>query len=120
MKDDRPLFSVTRKDFEITWFSGTGNGGQNRNRHKNCCRIKHIETGVIGTGQSQRDARANQKEAFRNVVENPRFKAWLNGKVSDALFGTETIDRKVDEAMSPENIKIEYIEEGKWKEKEKR
>jgi len=29
------LFSVTKKDIEITYYSGRGAGGQHRNRHKN-------------------------------------------------------------------------------------
>jgi len=29
------LFSVIKKEFEITYYSGKGAGGQHRNRHKN-------------------------------------------------------------------------------------
>ena len=35
-KQKELLFSVTKKDFSITWFSGTGAGGQYRNKHQNC------------------------------------------------------------------------------------
>lgn len=39
------------KDFKIEWYSGTGAGGQHRNKHQNSCRITHIETGLIVTAQ---------------------------------------------------------------------
>ena len=34
------LFSVTADDFEITWFFGTGSGGQYRNENRNCCCLR--------------------------------------------------------------------------------
>lgn len=79
------LFSVGPNDFEVTWFSGTGAGGQYRNKHQNCCRIKHKETGVIGTGQGERNREANKKEAFMNVYNNSTFQAWLRVKIAEAL-----------------------------------
>lgn len=60
---------LTRKDFKLEWFSGTGAGGQYRNKHQNCCRITHIETGLMATGQSHRDRPGNQKEAFEALAE---------------------------------------------------
>lgn len=108
------LFSVT--DFEISWFSGTGAGGQYRNKHQNCCRIKHKETGIIGTGQSNRNQEANRKEAFMSVVNNPRFQVWLKTKISDVLYNSsreESIDDIVDREMK--NIKIEVKDDkGNW------
>lgn len=59
----------TKKDFRLEWFSGTGGGGQNRNKHQNCCRIIHIETGITATGQTERDRTANQNRAFRALVK---------------------------------------------------
>lgn len=54
------LFSVTRKDLDIDcFFSGSGAGGQNRKRNQNCCRIKHIDSGVIVTGQSPKSRHAD-------------------------------------------------------------
>lgn len=59
---------LTKKDFRVEWFSGTGGGGQYRNKHQNCCRITHIETGFRATGQSNRERPANQKEAFTKLA----------------------------------------------------
>ena len=107
------LFSVTANDFEVTWFSGTGSGGQYRNKHQNCCRLKHKETGVIGTGQSHRSQEANKKEALMSVYNNPKFQSWLRLKIAEALE-EESIDDIVDREMN--NIRIEVRDEdGHWK-----
>lgn len=106
------LFSLTKKDFEVTWFSGTGCGGQYRNKHQNCCRIKHIETGIIGTGQSNRDRIANQKEAFYSLYKNPKFQIWLHERISENLIDKDEIERKVDEEMK--KIKIEVWDGNKY------
>lgn len=55
------------KDIVITLFSGTGAGGQNRNKCQKCIRIKHIPTGIIVTGQSQRSLEANKRDAFNEL-----------------------------------------------------
>ena len=60
--------SYTAKDFEVQWFSGTGKGGQHRNKHQNCCRIIHKETGLKATGQRSRERGANQDAAFRALA----------------------------------------------------
>jgi protein subunit release factor B len=59
----------TNKDFTVTWFRGTGAGGQYRNKHQNCCRIIHDATGLMATGQSYRERPANQKEAFNRLAQ---------------------------------------------------
>lgn len=107
------LFSVTKNDFDVTWFSGTGAGGQYRNKHQNCCRIIHKATGAIGTGQSQRDRLSNQKEAFMNCVNSDKFQAWLRIRIAEEL-SRETIDEKVEKAMAPKNLRVEIRENGKW------
>ncbi len=59
---------LTKKDFKIEWFSGTGAGGQHRNKHQNCCRITHTETGLsaIGTGKERT---TNQRQAFKQLAK---------------------------------------------------
>lgn len=60
--------SMTAKDFKLDWFSGSGAGGQHRNKHQNCCRITHLETGLMATGQNSRSRQTNQREAFERLV----------------------------------------------------
>ena len=63
------IFSARKKDFHIDWFSGKGAGGQHRNKHQNCCRITHKETGLMALCQDHRERPANQRVAFRRLVE---------------------------------------------------
>jgi len=100
------LFSVTKKDLTITYFSGTGGGGQHRNRHKNCVRIIHKDSGAISTGQSSKEKQANMKEAFKGLVKHPKFKIWHTMKINEIIEG-KNIEERVEELMKPENLKIE-------------
>ena len=75
-KSKELLFSITRKDLKIDYFSGTGAGGQHRNKHQNCVRLRHSVSGAIVTGQSHRERRSNIKEALNNLVSSPKFKIW--------------------------------------------
>lgn len=59
---------LTKKDFSLDWFSGQGAGGQHRNKHQNCCRITHIETGLRAQGTEARERPANQRKAFERLV----------------------------------------------------
>ena len=109
------LFSVTKNDLEVDWFSGTGCGGQYRNKHQNCCRIRHKDSGAIATGQSQRDRVSNLKEAMENLTKSPKFKAWVKVRVGEVTGEKADIEAKVDRAMR--YLKFEVKDEaGDWKE----
>ena len=109
------LFSVTKDDLEVDWFSGTGCGGQYRNKHQNCCRIRHKDSGAIATGQSQRDRPSNLKEAMENLVKTPAFQSRVKVKTSEVTGKQAEIEAKVEEAMR--HLKFEVKDEnGKWKE----
>ena len=109
------LFSVTKNELEIDWFSGTGCGGQYRNKHQNCCRIRHKDSGAIATGQSQRDRVSNLKEAMENLTKSPKFKAWVKVRVGEVTGEKADIEAKVDRAMR--HLKFEVKDEaGNWKE----
>jgi len=58
----------TDKDFRIEWFSGTGAGGQHRNKHQNSCRVIHIETGLVTTSQN-RSRQTSLEEAKSTMIQ---------------------------------------------------
>lgn len=109
------LFSITKKDFKIDYFSGKGAGGQYRNKHRNCVRMKHKESGISSTGQSNRDRKNNIREAFNGIVNSKKFKLWLNLKAFEVIEGKK-FDEKIDEMMKPENLKVEGLTDEGWKE----
>ncbi len=60
---------LTKKDFKLEWYSGQGSGGQHRNKHQNCCRITHIETGLKAQGTESRERPVNQRTAFNRLAK---------------------------------------------------
>ena len=105
------LKSWTKKDFKIDWFSGTGAGGQKRNKTQNCCRITHLETGFVETGQSHRERSRNQKDAFNRlavrVVEDWQQKNQQEKVINEEVVRTYNIpdNRVTDHATG---IQVSY------------
>ena len=95
--------SWTKKDFKVDWFSGTGAGEQHRNKHQNCVRITHIESGITVTGQNHRERSRNFREAFtilaKKVVE------WHYGEDDKERFNGTDIIRTYNE---PDNRVIDH------------
>lgn len=61
------------EDCDIAWFSGSGAGGQHRNKHANCARITHRPTGLVRVAQarsrvqSQMEAMATLRAAVEDL-----------------------------------------------------
>ena len=109
--------SLTKKDFEYQWFSGKGAGGQHRNKHQNCFRIKHVASGAKATGQSSKERIANKRTAMQALAKNPLFRAWCNMKLKELETG-ESIEEAVEKSMSPEFLVVEFKgSNGKWEAK---
>lgn len=53
-------------DFRIEWYSGTGAGGQHRNKHQNSCRITYTPTGQTATAQCR--SRQNSLEQAKTAL----------------------------------------------------
>lgn len=48
-----PYQQRDEQDYQIEWYSGSGAGGQHRNRHCNSARIVHTPTGIVRTAQTR-------------------------------------------------------------------
>jgi peptide chain release factor 1 len=55
---------VTEDQFRFEWFSGTGKGGQHRNKHQNCCRCIHEPTGITANGTASRSREDNKHNSY--------------------------------------------------------
>jgi protein subunit release factor A len=94
--------NVDKTQLEITWFNGTGKGGQNRNKNANCCRMKHIPTGIMSQAQEHKSREQNKKAAFRRLAEQlvPLMKIEIKKKRFAAGFDRiRTYHEKRDEVI---------------------
>lgn len=112
------LFSVSKNDFRFQDTKGSGNGGQARNKTSSAIRCTHPPSGAVGYSEASRSQAENKREAWHKCVESDKFKAWI--KVESARLTGELdrrereVERRVDEAMRPENLTIEVAGEGGW------
>ena len=111
MKKRERLFSVTKKDFIIEPFKGTGKGGQHRNKTMSCIRIRHPESGAEVIATENRDQRKNKRLAFQRITKHKKFTSWLKIKAVEIGENIQTIEEWVEEQMQPENLKILYGKE---------
>jgi len=79
-------FVLNKTDLNYDWFSGTGAGGQHRNKHKNCLRLRHLPSNICVTAQNHRDRVSNELDAlerltklvksfYHPIVQKERYKA---------------------------------------------
>lgn len=80
---------VTQDQFRFEWFSGTGKGGQHRNKHQNCCRCIHEPTGITANGTSSRSREDNKRNAY--IICKARVERSFHKDVERFLAGTERI-----------------------------
>lgn len=108
------LFSVTKDDFNIQTFRSGGKGGQHQNTTDSGVRIIHKDSGAVGESRNDRSQHRNKKIALERLVENYKFKLWINRRAHEIIKG-KTLEQEVEEMLKPENIKIEIKDEnGKW------
>ena len=65
--DPTTITTVIRdSDLQIEWYSGTGAGGQYRNKHQNSCRITHTPTGIVAKSECR--SRTNSLAEARSAI----------------------------------------------------
>lgn len=93
-------FNIIDADLRIEWYSGTGAGGQHRNKHQNSCRITHIPSGVVVTSQCR--SRLNSLEsAKKEIIERVS-----NTYISHKMYEVATIRKtQVGSGMRGDKIR---------------
>lgn len=87
--------SLTKKDFKLEWYSGSGAGGQHRNKHQNCCRITHIDSGITERGTASKSRISNQSTAFKRLAK--RVVSWILSRQESKKETNKTIIRNYNE-----------------------
>ena len=80
---------ISEEQFRFEWFSGTGKGGQHRNKHQNCCRCIHEPTGIQANGTSSRSREDNKRQAYITCLS--RIQAHFHKDKERFLAGNERI-----------------------------
>lgn len=77
--------AIAEHDLEIEWYSGTGAGGQHRNKHQNSCRITHKTTGITAKAEcrSRTNSLAEATAAIQKRVDQLLQKQYNNNLASD-------------------------------------
>lgn len=105
---------LSQKDLEISYFCGSGPGGQARNKVASGVQMKHTESGAIGRASDSRSQHENKKAAFKRLLETPKMKFWLTKRIHEIRMG-ETLEEEIAKETSPENLIYEVKDEnGKW------
>jgi peptide chain release factor 1 len=77
-------YQIEEKDLSISWFSGTGKGGQHRNKHQNSCRLTHIPTGIMVTAQTRSRQNSYQEALVELSKRVKEIKSGEKGKLISA------------------------------------
>ena len=106
----------TRKDFDVSYFCGSGSGGQAKNKVHSGCQIIHRESGAQAKSSDTRSLEQNKKSAFQKLIKTAKMKFWLAKKLYEIRQG-ETLEQTIEQETKPENLKFEVKnEDGKWTE----
>ena len=107
------LFSVTIKDCRVDTFRCPGKGGQNVNKVSSGVRITHEPSGAVAESCDTRDQFRNKRLAFERMGKSKEFKTWVKLRVTEMRTG-KSIEQVVDEAMEPQNLKVEVRTDNGW------
>lgn len=69
-------------EFTVQWYSGTGKGGQYRNKHQNCVRLTHVATGLVQTWQDRERVSnlRNAKDALNKRLDKLEYERLFSGQ----------------------------------------
>lgn len=114
MSERKPVLSVTIDDCEVQHFRAGGKGGQKQNKTSSGSRVIHHPSGARGESREERSQPQNTKNAFLRMVKSPAFRIWMNKQLASG----PTPEEKVEQDMEPQNLRVEFREEGQWVSKE--
>lgn len=126
--------TIPEKDLKVEWFSGTGAGGQHRNKHQNSCRITHIPSGITTSAQcrsrnnsynlalSELEKRLDEQaqRSYNNNIAQNRKQQVGSGMRGDKIRTYRFQDDIVQDHVTGKRAKVNSVLKGNfeqlWKE----
>lgn len=109
----KKLFSVSISDCKVDTFTVGGRGGSGKDTSNTGVRVTHEASGAVGKASDTRSQSHNKQLAFVRMAETKDFQHWAR-LTAAKMQGQKSIGELVDEAMAPENIKVELRKDGVW------
>lgn len=104
------LFSlIPGRDLVFRTSTGSGPGGQHRNKTESTVTLTHPESGVTVKAGDEKSQHRNKRIALRRLTESRKFKSWVRVQASMMEEGYRSVEDKVTELMKDKNLKVEYI-----------
>jgi peptide chain release factor 1 len=109
-------YSYTRKDFILDWYSGSGAGGQRRNKVQCCLRLTHIPSGITVGATEHAHRNANLRLAFQRL--RPLLEKWIKEQLNtqtypknyDVIRTYNVVDNRVTDHASGQQFSWSEIE----------
>ncbi len=118
--------AINQNDLKIEWYSGTGAGGQYRNKHQNSCRITHLPTGTVvksecrsrqnslesAMAELQQRIDTEAKRQYNNNIANNRKAQVGTGMRGDKIRTYRFQDDIVQDHLTEKRAKCSQIMKG--------
>jgi peptide chain release factor 1 len=118
--------TIPEKDLKVEWYSGTGAGGQYRNKHQNSCRITHLPTGTIAKSECrsrtnslneamaeiQRKVDEQSQRQYNNTIASDRKQQVGSGMRGDKIRTYRFQDDSVQDHLTGKRAKCSQILKG--------
>lgn len=104
------LFSLLPgRDLIFKASTGSGPGGQHRNKTECTITLTHPESGVTVKAGDEKSQHKNKRIALRRLVGHKKFKTWLRVHAAMISEGYRNVEEKISSMMNPSNLKVENI-----------
>ncbi len=80
-----PLHRRAAADFEVQWYSGSGAGGQHRNKTQCSCRVVHVPTGTMRKAETRSRESSERQAMTALLAELDRLAADAQGQAVNTL-----------------------------------
>lgn len=107
---------LSLKDLNVSYFCGSGAGGQARNKVASGVQMRHEESGAMGRASDSRSQHDNKRAAFERLLKDPRMKFFIARRLHEIRSG-ESLEDEIKRETADDKLKFEVKNaKGFWEE----